>query len=178
MLLIFVTWLSLYLQDTEVVVGKYKSGFQPPGDIPFEDLSNANLPQSQNNGQTPKNPPRTDSMRNTVSGGKGKKRAGFFGIFSGAKVSYKIFFGGSEILSQLKNILLVIRPAPMAHSVQLETVSKCWVRIPAWSDVCHRGCAYIQYSKLFKGLECTMLAVVLCTIKNPWKSFDKSRAYS
>lgn len=27
-------------QDTRLVVEKYKSGFQPPGDIPFDDLSN------------------------------------------------------------------------------------------------------------------------------------------
>ena len=26
-------------QDTRLVVEKYKSGFQPPGDIPFDDLS-------------------------------------------------------------------------------------------------------------------------------------------
>ena len=27
-------------QDSQIVIGRYKSGFNPPGDIPFEDLSN------------------------------------------------------------------------------------------------------------------------------------------
>ena len=30
------------------------------------------------------------------------------------------------------------------------------------------GFVHIQCSKLFKGLECTVLSMVLCTIKNPW----------
>ena len=57
-----------------------------------------------------------------------------------------------------------IRPAPMAHSIRswLET-QRSWARIPAGSDVCH-----IQCSKLFKCLECAVLSMVLCTIKNPW----------
>ena len=29
----------ILFQDTRLVVEKYKSGFQPPGDIPFDDLS-------------------------------------------------------------------------------------------------------------------------------------------
>lgn len=27
-------------KDSQIVIGRYKSGFQPPGDVPFEDLSN------------------------------------------------------------------------------------------------------------------------------------------
>ena len=40
---------------------------------------------------------------------------------------------------------------------------------PGGSDIWHRGCAYrLQCPKLFKGLECTVLSMVLCTIKNHW----------
>ena len=30
------------------------------------------------------------------------------------------------------------------------------------------GVVHIQYTKLFKGLECAVLSIALCTIKNPW----------
>jgi len=39
-------------QDSQIVIGRYKSGFNPPGDIPFEDLSNFN---SSNNSLTANN---------------------------------------------------------------------------------------------------------------------------
>ena len=60
-----------------------------------------------------------------------------------------------------------LRLAPMAHSVRLWLETQMyWVRIPAGLDICHR--VVIQCSKLFKGLECAVLSMVLCTIKNPW----------
>ena len=39
-----------------------------------------------------------------------------------------------------------------------------WVRNPAGSDVCNQGCAY-QVIKLFKGMQCAVLSMVLCTVK-------------
>ena len=58
-------------------------------------------------------------------------------------------------------------PAPMAHSYRLGLVTwRYKVRIPIGTDICHRGCAY-RCSKLFKGMECTVLSMVLCTLKNP-----------
>ena len=58
--------------------------------------------------------------------------------------------------------------ALIAHSIRLwlETLG-FWVRIPAGSDICYRSCAYI------KGLEGTVLSMVLCT-RN---LFGKSRAW-
>ena len=57
-------------------------------------------------------------------------------------------------------------PVPMVHSIWLllET-QRYWVQIPALSDTCH---PHIQCSKLFKGLECVVLSIVLYTMKNPW----------
>ena len=37
---------------------------------------------------------------------------------------------------------------------------------------------HIQCAKLYKGLECIVLSMVLCTMKNHFKSFDKSRPQS
>ena len=31
----------MFLQDSRIVIEKFKSGFSPPGDVPFEDLSSA-----------------------------------------------------------------------------------------------------------------------------------------
>ena len=66
---------------------RHKSGFTPPGDIPFEDLSNANIPENHNS-NTPKNSSlQRDTVKGTMSGGKNKKRGGLFGIFGSSKVS-------------------------------------------------------------------------------------------
>ena len=38
----YLLWRSfLFLQDSRIVIEKFKSGFSAPGDIPFEDLSSA-----------------------------------------------------------------------------------------------------------------------------------------
>ena len=36
-----------------------------------------------------------------------------------------------------------------------------------WTDVVHIMVVHMQFSKLFEGLECAVLSMVLCTIKNP-----------
>ncbi len=70
-----------------MVTDRYKSGLHPPGDIPFEDLSNGHPSQNHNHGSvTPRGGTLRDRSQGTVSGGKGKKRGGLFGIFSGSKV--------------------------------------------------------------------------------------------
>ena len=38
------------------------------------------------------------------------------------------------------------------------------------TDICHRGCAYTVLQTVKKA--CTVLHMVLCTIKNPWRSFE------
>ena len=74
-------------QDSQIVIEKYKSGFFPPGDIPFDDLSSPR----QNGDCTPNLHPATrqDTMKGTLSASKLKKRVGLFGIFgSSNKVSH------------------------------------------------------------------------------------------
>ena len=66
----------------------------------------------------------------------------------------------------------IIFPAPMAHSVQLWLerctgfASRSGGRLVI--EVVHNIHIHVGLcSKLFKGLECAVLSMVLCTIKNP-----------
>ena len=45
-----------------------------------------------------------------------------------------------------------------------------WVRMPVWSDVCHRGCAYTTVLQTVPGV----YYIVLCAIKNTWSLSKKS----
>ena len=62
----------------------------------------------------------------------------------------------------IQSVLPPHEPAPMAHSVRL------------WLDNVESGrmfvikIVHIQCPKLFKGLGCPVLSMVLCTIKNLW----------
>ena len=78
-----------------MVIERYKSGFEPPDSIPFEDLSsarNGDVSSCSGSGQQLHTSPAiTDSPRGltikgTLSAAKFKKRGGIFGIFSGSKV--------------------------------------------------------------------------------------------
>ncbi|XP_043201078.1 formin-binding protein 1-like isoform X2 [Amphibalanus amphitrite] len=82
-------------KDSQLVIERYKSGFEPPDSIPFEDLSSAR------NGEAPPagsatmvhsspaiaDSPRGLTIKGTLSAAKFKKRGGIFGIFSGSKNS-------------------------------------------------------------------------------------------
>lgn len=78
--------------DTSLVIERFKSGFTPPGDFPFEDLSAAKTYDSNTQLAQPTMQPIHNhlTVKGTVSGGKIKKRVGIFGIFSSNKV--KIMF--------------------------------------------------------------------------------------
>lgn len=80
-------------EDTLLVIERYKSGFQPPGDFPFEDLSVAKTYDSNSQLSQPAMQPIHNhlTVKGTVSGGKIKKRVGLFGIFSSNKVNICFF---------------------------------------------------------------------------------------
>ena len=71
-------------QDTLFVIDKHKSGFHPPGDTPFEDLSNAmsTLSLSGSGGGSQPNTPAEKKMSilGTITGGKLRKRSGLLGM--------------------------------------------------------------------------------------------------
>ena len=77
------------------MIEKYKSGFSPPGDMPFEDLSTADSTSvngSMSSMQQSINPilEKKTSLIGTITGGRIRKRSGLLGLFSNAKVF--IFF--------------------------------------------------------------------------------------
>ncbi|XP_064458115.1 formin-binding protein 1-like isoform X2 [Ornithodoros turicata] len=71
-------------KDAEIVIERYKSGYAPPDDFPFEDLSSMRSCEtgSTTSSMTPSY--RGDTIRGTISGGK-KKRSGLLGIFTSNK---------------------------------------------------------------------------------------------
>ncbi|XP_031778641.1 formin-binding protein 1-like isoform X7 [Nasonia vitripennis] len=77
-------------EDTMLVIERYKSGFQPPGDFPFEDLSAVKMLDSNSRLAQPAMQPIHNhlTVKGTVSGGKIKKRVGIFGIFSSNKEDF------------------------------------------------------------------------------------------
>jgi len=72
-------------EDSGMVVEKYKSGFLPPGDIPFEDLSTVDSGSALGTPATPAE--KKTSILGTITGGKIKKRSGLLGIFGQTKNS-------------------------------------------------------------------------------------------
>jgi hypothetical protein len=62
---------------------RFQSGFHPPGDIPFEDLSKIDVDSTISHPAPISHP----TMRNTISSKNLKKRVGLFGIFGSSKVS-------------------------------------------------------------------------------------------
>ncbi|XP_021698142.1 formin-binding protein 1-like isoform X6 [Aedes aegypti] len=75
-------------EDSLKVIEKYQSGFQPPGDLPFEDLSKADSDTS-NNSQTYTSTGRLNHLtaKGTTSQ-KLKKRVGIFGYFASNKEDF------------------------------------------------------------------------------------------
>ena len=64
------------------------------------------------------------------------------------------------------------RPAPKAIRIYCRELvtGRNQVQISIWPDICHRNC--VHYSKLLKGMECTVVSMVLCITKEPLKSFE------
>ncbi|XP_071040354.1 formin-binding protein 1 homolog isoform X2 [Parasteatoda tepidariorum] len=73
--------------DSNIVIGKLKSGYQPPGDIPFEEL----IPNTKIADATDSPPVllgKSETLKGTISLQKMKKRGGLFSIFSAPKDDY------------------------------------------------------------------------------------------
>ncbi|UYV65959.1 FNBP1 [Cordylochernes scorpioides] len=65
--------------DSRLVIERYKSGFQPQDDFPFEDIPGTG---GYNNNSSPyPSPGHTNTLKGTVSGRR-QKRSGLFGIFA------------------------------------------------------------------------------------------------
>lgn len=78
-------------EDSLLVIERYKSGFEPPGDIPFEDLNRVDgnhHPMSINPIPIAIVKPEPITVKGTMSASKLKKRGVLFGIFSSNKEDY------------------------------------------------------------------------------------------
>ncbi|XP_052847756.1 formin-binding protein 1-like isoform X5 [Drosophila gunungcola] len=71
-------------EDTFKVIERYQSGFTPPRDIPFEDLSKCD-PDSVQDSHYSNSTSNHLTMRGTMSANKLKKRVGIFNIFGSNK---------------------------------------------------------------------------------------------
>lgn len=100
LLLIIILFLDILLfQDTMLVIERYKSGFEPPEDFPFEDLSKGGSDSGSanniNNIQI-SNKLRDGSytVKGTITGKVMKKRVGIFHIFGskGVRIFYYYIF--------------------------------------------------------------------------------------
>ena len=75
----------IFFQDTQLVIDKNKTGFQPPGDIPFEDLAAGS--DSHSNGSKTSTPVSRGKHDNNTSAQRQKKaKGGIFSLFSSSKV--------------------------------------------------------------------------------------------
>jgi len=69
------------VQDSQLVIEQYKTGFLPPGDVPFEDLSVTGVSVTAGNSAV-----KTDTVRGTVTG-RTRRRTGLRALFNPARVS-------------------------------------------------------------------------------------------
>lgn len=94
------------------MIEKYKSGFEPPGDIPFDDLSRGgdSASHTTSGGNTYVSSGigahRAESMtvKGTMTAGKLKKRMGLFAIFSSNKVCFKLI----KVFKNIHSILILL----------------------------------------------------------------------
>lgn len=92
-------------QDSRLVIERYKSGFLPPEDVPFEDLSNVRSgsvgsdTSSNGGGGSATHSTitlslgsglKSDTKSGTLSAMKLKKRAGIFSLFNAGKVTSSV----------------------------------------------------------------------------------------
>lgn len=109
-------------EDTQLVIDRYKSGFQPPGDIQFEDLSRTNDSSTMPAPPPPTNVgglrPEAMTVKGTISAGKLKKRVGIFGIFSSNKEDF------SDLPPNQRKKKLQMKIEEILSKIQQETAAR------------------------------------------------------
>ncbi|XP_046986768.1 formin-binding protein 1-like isoform X5 [Schistocerca americana] len=118
-------------EDTQLVIERYKSGFQPPEDIPFEDLSaikSGEMPPPINPVPITTLRPEAMTVKGTMSSGKLKKRVGLFGIFSSTKNNFSANADNKEDYSDLppnqRKKKLQQRVEEITAKIQQETAAR------------------------------------------------------
>ncbi|XP_022252760.1 formin-binding protein 1-like isoform X3 [Limulus polyphemus] len=104
-------------QDSRLVIERFKSGFSPPEDYPFEDLSN--LKNSEGNTSLHSVPSfKAETIKGTITAGKLKKRGGIFGIFSSNKEDY------SDLPPNQRKKKLTQKIEHIQNQIQQETAAR------------------------------------------------------
>ncbi|PSN47163.1 Formin-binding-like protein 1 [Blattella germanica] len=118
-------------EDTQLVIDRYKSGFQPPEDIPFEDLSaikSGEAPAPVTSVAITSLRPEAMTVKGTMSAGKIKKRVGLFGIFSSNKNNFSSYGENKEDYSDLppnqRKKKLQLRVEDITAKIQQETAAR------------------------------------------------------
>jgi hypothetical protein len=120
-------------EDTQVVIERYKTGFQPPQDIPFEDLSaiksgEVPAPSPINTVTITSIRPVAITVKGIMSAGKVKKRVGLFGIFSSNKNNFSSYGENNEDYSDLppnrRKKKLQLRVKDITAKIQQETAAR------------------------------------------------------
>nr|CAD7594468.1 unnamed protein product [Timema genevievae] len=137
-------------RDTALVIEKYKSGFQPPVDFPFEDLSTLKSGEGPTRISTTaitSMRPEAMTVKGTMSAGKIKKRVGLFGIFSSNKNNFSSYGENKEDYSDLppnqRKKKLQLRIEDIMAKIQQESAASalpcstpnicCWIEIKCFS---------------------------------------------
>ncbi|XP_076346756.1 formin-binding protein 1 homolog isoform X14 [Tachypleus tridentatus] len=104
-------------QDSRLVIERFKSGFSPPEDYPFEDLSN--IKNSEGNTSLHSVPSfKAETIKGTITAGKLKKRGGIFGIFSSNKEDY------SDLPPNQRKKKLTQKIEHIQNQIQQETAAR------------------------------------------------------
>ncbi|CAL1536728.1 unnamed protein product [Lymnaea stagnalis] len=72
-------------QDSKSVIDRYKSGFNIPQDLPFEDMNNAQPMEPTSNTLPSRITTPSNTVKSATLSGKSKKRGGIFGLFGSSK---------------------------------------------------------------------------------------------
>ncbi|XP_063244447.1 formin-binding protein 1-like isoform X2 [Bacillus rossius redtenbacheri] len=118
-------------EDTQLVIEKYKSGFQPPADIPFEDLSaikSGEAPARVTPATITSMRPEAMTVKGTISAGKLKKRVGLFGFLTSNKNNFSAYGENKEDYSDLppnqRRKKLTLRIEDITAKIQQETAAR------------------------------------------------------
>ncbi|XP_059226746.1 formin-binding protein 1-like isoform X11 [Stomoxys calcitrans] len=105
-------------EDSYKVIERYQSGFTPPSDIPFEDLSKLDTLDSSQESHFNHVQSSHLTVKGTISANKIKKRVGIFNIFGGNKEDF------SDLPPNQRRKKLQAKIGELQQKIQQETAAR------------------------------------------------------
>ncbi|KAM7357801.1 formin-binding protein 1-like Cip4 isoform 3-T4 [Cochliomyia hominivorax] len=105
-------------EDSYKVIERYQSGFTPPQDIPFEDLSKQDTLDSSQDSHYNHAVQSSLTVKGTISANKLKKRVGIFNIFGSNKEDF------SDLPPNQRRKKLQAKIAELQQKIQQETAAR------------------------------------------------------